>query len=87
MPPGVLQIPENGLPVAGLQGFTDFGSVGYGGRAPLLDQALTVTIFRLFALDYELELDEGANRLELDMTIKNDHVIEKAALLGYYNKE
>ena len=69
--------------VPGVEGTTDFRETGYNGPNPP-DGAHTY-YFRLYALDEELDLEEGASREELDEAME-DHVVEKAELKGVFDK-
>jgi phosphatidylethanolamine-binding protein (PEBP) family uncharacterized protein len=42
-------------------------------------------VFRLYALDRELELDSGAGKPELEQAIEG-HVLTSAALVGTYER-
>jgi len=72
------------LPVGAVQGVTSFGSIGYGGPCP--PSGTHRYFFKAFALDVELDLspDTTADGLEKAM---NDHVVDKAGLLGIYSRE
>jgi len=64
------------------QGMTDFGEVGYGGPAPP-DKRHTY-VFKLYALDCELEL-AGAEATKADVEkAMEGHIIEQATLTGTY---
>jgi hypothetical protein len=86
MSPAALQVPDNGLPMTGKQGATDFGNIGYGGPCPPSGGGAHRYCFRLFALDAELNLSEGVSRQDLDAAM-NDHLIETAVLAGHYGKD
>jgi len=43
-------------------------------------------IFTLYALDTNLDLEEGADRAQLEQAMEG-HIIEKAELIGLYNKK
>lgn len=63
----------------GVEGMTDFRDTGYGGPNP--PDGKHTYVFRLYALDTELELEEGASRDELEEAMEG-HVIEEAELKG-----
>jgi Raf kinase inhibitor-like YbhB/YbcL family protein len=70
--------PFNGATV----GMTDFGKAGYGGPAPP-DKRHTY-VFKLYALDCELEL-AGAEATKADVEkAMEGHIIEQATLTGTY---
>lgn len=79
--PGTQRIGEGESP--GVEGETDFRDTGYGGPNPP-DREHTY-VFRLYALDTELDLKEGASREELEAAM-DGHVVEKAELRGRFPK-
>ena len=64
-----------------VEGKTDFGEIGYGGPAPP-DKRHTY-IFKAYALDTELELNEGYSKQELEDAMKG-HIIAEAKLTGTF---
>ena len=64
-----------------VEGKTDFGEIGYGGPAPP-DKRHTY-IFKAYALDIELELNEGYSKQELEDAMK-DHILAEAKLTGTF---
>jgi len=65
-----------------IEGMTDFGEVGYGGPAPP-DKRHTY-VFKLYALDCELEL-AGAEATKADVEkAMEGHIIEQTQLTGTY---
>ena len=64
-----------------LEGMTDFGEVGYGGPAPP-DKRHTY-VFKLYALDCELDLPNESTKTDLE-TAMEGHIIEQATLTGTY---
>ncbi len=79
--PSNAQINENSIPSNSVQGKTDFGEIAYGGPAPP-DKEHTY-LFKLYALDDKLNLEEGATRSQLEEAMKN-HVIAESKLDGRY---
>ena len=67
--------------VSPIEGKTDFGEIGYGGPAPP-DKRHTY-IFKAYALDTELSLNEGYSKQELEYAM-NDHIIAEAKLTGTF---
>ena len=65
----------------GAEGKTDFGEIGYGGPAPP-DKRHTY-VFKVYALDVELDLKEGYSKQELEDAMKG-HIIAEAKLTGTY---
>ena len=62
-------------------GKTDFGEIGYGGPAPP-DKRHTY-VFKAYALDVELDLNEGYSKQELEDAMKG-HIIAEAKLTGTF---
>ncbi|MCX5692817.1 MAG: YbhB/YbcL family Raf kinase inhibitor-like protein [Candidatus Omnitrophica bacterium] len=80
MPP-VSKIEENSIP--GKQGINDFGRIGYDGPFP--PSGVHRYIFKVYALDIELNLKEGGRKVDLERAI-NGHVLAQAELIGLYKK-
>lgn len=81
MAPDIGKIAERSTPATGLQGTNDFKESGYGGPCP--PSGTHRYFFRLYALDQELDLAEGADRHALDAAM-DGHVIDSAELMGIY---
>ena len=64
-----------------IEGKTDFGEIGYGGPAP--PNGRHTYIFKVYALDAELDLKEGYSKQELEDAMKN-HIIAEAKLTGTF---
>jgi Raf kinase inhibitor-like YbhB/YbcL family protein len=73
------EILENSVP--GIQGKNTSGRASFASPCP--PSGTHHYIFNIYALDVELELDEGANRMELELAMQN-HVIAKGELTGLY---
>lgn len=78
--PDITEIKEDRSP--GIEGRDDYGEIGYGGPNPP-DREHTY-IFRIYALDRQLDLDEGASCGEVEAAMR-DHVLEKDTLDGRYS--
>ncbi len=64
------------------EGMTDFGEVGYGGPAPP-DKRHTY-VFKLYALDDELDLsNDDVTKADVEKAMEG-HIIEQATLTGTY---
>ena len=63
------------------EGMTDFGEVGYGGPAPP-DKRHTY-VFKLYALDCELELSSESAKADVEKAMEG-HILEQATLTGTY---
>ena len=64
-----------------MEGMTDFGEVGYGGPAPP-DKRHTY-VFKLYALDSELDLPDKSTKAEVEKAMEG-HILEQATLTGTY---
>lgn len=84
IPSTVSMIGEDSVPPEAKQGENDAGENRYYGPKPP-DQEHTY-VFRLYALDKELELEEGASKEEVEEAMRG-HVIEKAVLKGRFSPE
>lgn len=65
------------------QGKNDFGKLDYGGPCP--PSGTHRYFFKLYALDTMLELEEGANKKQLESAMPG-HIIEEAQLMGKYSR-
>ena len=79
--PNTTEIKENLIPTGSIEGKTDFGEIGYGGPAPP-DKEHTY-IFKLYALDNKLTLNEGTTKTDLEKSMKN-HILAETKLEGKY---
>ena len=72
-----------GFPEGNLRrrGMSDFGEIGYGGPAP--PDGRHTYVFKLYALDTELDLKEGFSKQELEDAMKG-HIIAEAKLTGTF---
>lgn len=79
--------PASGIAEAerlGTEGMNDFGKVGYGGPCPPRGTPHRY-FFRLYALDTELALEEGASRKEFEAAMA-EHVLSEGELMGRYGR-
>ena len=81
IPKEVEKIDENSIPEDSIEGKTDFGEIGYGGPAPP-DKEHTY-IFKLYALDTILELDNDSTKTDVEASMKG-HIIDEVKLTGKY---
>lgn len=79
--PNTSEIKENSVPSNSIQGKTDFGEIAYGGPAPP-DKEHTY-IFKLYALDEKLDINEGSSKSQVEEAIKG-HILDEAKLEGKY---
>jgi hypothetical protein len=82
IPPDTTELAEGAEP-AGVLGRTDFGRLGYGGPCP--PGGTHRYFFRLYALDGELDLPEGARKPALESAMEG-HVLAEARLQGNYTR-
>ena len=80
--PEINEINESSLPPNCQEGSTDFGEVGYGGPAPP-DKKHTY-IFKLYALDSQLDIPSGSDKNQLESAMEN-HIISQSKLEGRYS--
>jgi Raf kinase inhibitor-like YbhB/YbcL family protein len=77
------EIYEGVIPWNALQGENDFGVAEYRGPCPPLGKHRYN--FRLYALDTKLDVDEGANRKQIDEAMKG-HILDESILMGIFEK-
>jgi Raf kinase inhibitor-like YbhB/YbcL family protein len=75
---------EEGVP-APAEGTHGFGEPGYAGPSPPQGHGPHRYLFRLYALDGELDLEPGASRQQLEEEI-GGHVLAEAQLMGTYER-
>lgn len=80
--PVISRIEEAGIP--GKQGRNDFGRKNYGGPCP--PSGTHRYFFKIYALDKELNLNEGASKEDLE-TAMQGHILAQAVLIGLYKKQ
>jgi len=80
--PVVKEIEEATIP--GKQGINDFGRKDYGGPCP--PSGTHRYFFKIYALDTELDLEDGISKEELEESMEG-HILEKSELIGLYKKE
>ena len=66
------------------QGVNDFKRIGYDGPAP--PYGIHRYIFKVFALDLMLDLQEGATKKEL-LSAMSGHILGEGKLMGRYKKK
>ena len=79
--PVTSKIKENTVP--GIQGRNDFGRKDYGG--PCTPSGTHRYFFRIYALDTKLNKPTGISVDQLQDAM-NDHILDKAELIGLYKK-
>jgi len=71
------------IPAGAMLGKTSAGSLGYHGPCP--PSGTHRYFFKIYALDFVLDLKESYQRTELEDTIKN-HVLDSGELIGLYSR-
>ena len=79
--PNTVQVDASVLSLFTFEGMTDFGEVGYGGPAP--PDKTHRYVFKLYALDTELDLPDKSTKAEVEKAMEG-HIIEQATLTGTY---
>ena len=80
--PKTKEIKEDSIPTGAIEGKTDFGEIGYGGPAP--PDKVHTYVFKLYALDKKLNLNESSSKIDVEKSMKN-HIIAEARLTGKYS--
>ena len=68
------------------EGANDFGTAGYRGPCPPPGHGRHRYVFRLYALDTELELSAGSGKAQIEQAFEG-HVLMTAELVGTYERE
>lgn len=74
---------SKGTEPQGIKGKNSWGRTGYGGPCP--PSGTHRYFFKLYALDINLELEEGATKRQIEEAMQN-HIVGKAELMGTYNR-
>jgi len=77
-----INIEEDSNP--GTSGKNSFRKLGYGGPCP--PSGTHRYFFKIYALDSELDLEEGAPGRDLENAMQG-HLLDKAEIIGLYSKE
>ncbi|PIP73860.1 MAG: YbhB/YbcL family Raf kinase inhibitor-like protein [Candidatus Lloydbacteria bacterium CG22_combo_CG10-13_8_21_14_all_47_15] len=85
IPADTREIKEGEVPSGAVQGMTDFGKVGYGGPCPPKGNAPHRYFFKLYALNSELSISEGAPMIEL-LRAMEGHILEQAEFFALYGR-
>ena len=75
--------PDAALADGSVHGTTSFGSLGYGGPCP--PGGTHRYFFKLYALDAVLDLEVGANKVDLEAAMES-HILAPAELKGTYGR-
>lgn len=84
IPSGTAEIAENSVPAGAVLGKNDFGKLDWGGPCP--PSGTHRYFFKLYALDTELDLPEGASKANVEAAMK-DHILEQTELVGTYQRQ
>lgn len=86
IPADVVQLSENisTLPAGTLEGKNSWGKTGYGGPCP--PSKIHRYLFKLYALDATLSLQNGATKTKITEAMRG-HVIAQAQLIGRYQRD
>jgi len=84
--PNTQYIPEDTVPGVAAQGTTSFGRQKYGGPCPPRGSKPHRYMFKLYALDTELTLAEGATKQEVEKAMEG-HVLDQTTLIGLYQRK
>lgn len=84
IPENTTKIDSKNFPTGTKQGMTDFGRIGWGGPCP--PNGTHRYFFKLYALDEKTNLAGGLTKAQLETSIR-EHVIEKAELVGLYQRQ
>jgi Raf kinase inhibitor-like YbhB/YbcL family protein len=77
-------LPEKKLENGAKQGMNDFRKIGYGGPCP--PGGTHRYVFKLYALDSELNLEAGATKAEL-LKAMEGHILAEGQLIGRYERK
>lgn len=79
--PPLSRIDEDSIP--GTQGKNDFRKLDYGGPCP--PSGTHRYFFKLYALDGELDLEEGARKEDVEKAMEG-HILAQAEFIGLYKR-
>lgn len=82
--PATVAISEHSVPVAAVEGVTDFKKPGYGGPCP--PDGMHRYFFKLYALDTKLDLQPSAVKADLEKAMQG-HIVSQSQLVGLYARE
>lgn len=87
--PGLTELPEGLVKYSseggiGVAGKNDFGKLGYGGPCPPKGKSHRY-FFKIYALDTELDLQQGATKAQLEVAMRG-HILAEGQLMGTYSR-
>lgn len=83
--PHTQYVSEDALPQGAVEGTTSFGKVRYGGPCPPPGSSAHRYQFKLYALDAELDVPEGAAK-DAVLAAMDGHVLAETTLTGMYKR-
>lgn len=83
LPEGIPPVGQVQIPVSAIQGKNSFGEIGYSGPLPPRGTGVHRYLFRLYALDTELEFGPGVERAPV-LAAMTGHILDTAELVGTY---
>ncbi len=83
IPPSVSGVKEGTEP-EGIAGLNSAGKIGYTGPCP--PDREHRYFFKIYALDTELDLPEGATKIEVENAMQG-HILEQTELMGKYERQ
>jgi Raf kinase inhibitor-like YbhB/YbcL family protein len=78
------KIEEDSRP--GIGGKNSFGKINYGGPSPPVGSRFHNYYFKVYALNIELSFGEGVVKEDVEKSME-DHILEKAELVGVYDRD
>ena len=75
---------KEGKEPKGVRGKNSWGRLGYGGPCP--GQGQHRYFFKVYALDTELDLEEGSTKKDLESALTG-HILAQGELMGRYERE
>ncbi|MDI6734315.1 MAG: YbhB/YbcL family Raf kinase inhibitor-like protein [Patescibacteria group bacterium] len=84
--PKTQYIDEDTVPAGAIQGKNSFNNQKYGGPCPPKGSNPHRYMFKLYALDTELNLPEGSTKTELEKAMVG-HVLDQTILIGFYSRK
>lgn len=76
---------EEGSANGGREGMNDFGNQGYGGPMPPEGHGVHHYHFKVYALDQEPQVAEGATKDQL-LEVMEGHIMDEGELIGTYER-
>lgn len=83
--PKTQYIEENNVPAGAIQGNNSWPKTEYGGPCPPKGSRPHRYMFKLYALDTMLDLEDGVTKDNLEKAMTG-HILEQAVLIGLYQR-